>query len=111
MAKLGRRLEVDQRKSVQEPVLLPTTSRIGNNVGALKVDYMPYEIGQENAKAEMAVTNELTNMAFTVAEAVKVTQDINKQYKVNLLERDLQENDAVFASEMAKTRTYEEKMP
>jgi len=109
MAKLGRRLEVDQRKSVQEPVLLPTTSRIGNNVGALKVDYMPYEIGQENAKAEMAVTNELTNMAFTVAEAVKVTQNINKQYKVNLLERDLQENDAIFASEMSETRTYEQK--
>jgi hypothetical protein len=109
MAKIGSPLQVDQRKSVQEPVLLPTTSRIGNNVGALKVDYMPYEIGQENAKAQMAVTNELSNMAFKVAEAYQVTQNIDRQYKVNLLEKDLQENDAVFASEMAKTRTYEEK--
>ena len=109
MAKIGSPLQIDQRKSVQEPVLLPTTSRIGNNVGALKVDYMPYEIGQENAKAQMAVTNELSNMAFKVAEAYQVTENINRQYKVNLLERDLQENDAVFASEMSEARTYEQK--
>jgi hypothetical protein len=109
MAKIGSPLPIDQRKSVQEPVLLPATSRIGNNVGALKVDYMPYEIGEDNAKAQMAVTNEMTNMAFKMAEAYQITQDINKQYKVNLLEKDLQENDITFASEMAETRTFEEK--
>ena len=85
MAKIGSPLQITERKSVQEPTMLPTTSQVGNQVQALKIDYMPYEIGQANAQADSMLSGELTNMVTTVAKAYQTTQDINKQYKLNLL--------------------------
>ena len=109
MAKIGSPLQITERKSVQEPMMLPSTSQVGNQVQALKIDYMPYEIGQANAEADSMLSGELTKMAATFAEAYKANEDINKQYKLNLLEKDMGDNDRLYKEKWAKTRNYEEK--
>ena len=109
MAKIGSPLQVTERKSVQEPMMLPSTSQVGNQVQALKIDYMPYDIGQANAQADSMLSGELTNMVMTVAKAYQTTQDINKQYKLNLLEKDMGDNDRLYKEKWAETRNYEDK--
>ena len=108
MAKIGSPLQITERKSVQEPMMLPSTSQVGNQVQALKIDYMPYEIGQANVQADSMLSGELTKMAATFAEAYKANEDINKQYKLNLLEKDMGDNDRLYKEKWAKTRNYEE---
>jgi len=109
MAKIGSPLQITERKGVQEPVMLPTTSQVSANVPVQRIDLMDYSIGQETAKASQLVNQEFGNLVVAAAKAYKTTDDINKQYKLNLLEKDMGANDRLYKEKMAETRNYEQK--
>jgi len=109
MAKIGSPLQITERKGVQEPIMLPSTSQVSANVPVQRIDLMDYNIGQETAKSSQLVTQELGNLATAAAKAYKTTDDINKQYKLNLLEKDMGDNDRLYKEKMAETRNYEQK--
>ncbi|SVA41553.1 uncharacterized protein METZ01_LOCUS94407, partial [marine metagenome] len=88
MAKIGSPLQITERKGVQEPVMLPTTSQVSTNVPAQRLELMDYSIGQETARASTAVTEELGNLVVTVAEAYRVNQETKKLNKSLLLEKE-----------------------
>ena len=96
MAKIGSPLQITERKGVQEPVMLPTTSQVSANVPVQRMDLMDYSIGQETAKSSQLVNQELGNLVVAAAKAYKTTDDINKQYKLNLLEKDMGKNDRLY---------------
>ena len=102
MPKIGNPLPIDQRRSVQEPILVPATSQPSTQISALKINYMPYQIGQETAAAQSKLREEYGNLLKSVADAKVATQRIERQYAVNDFERGFDNLDRYYQEKMSE---------
>ena len=66
---IGKPLLVDQGRKEQGTVLSAQTTPLSTQVAAQKLSFVDYGIGQANAQASFAVTNELVNMAGAIKKA------------------------------------------
>ena len=102
MPKIGNPLPIDQRQSVQEPVLVPDTSQPSTNLQALRVNYMPYQIGQETASSQNRLREEMGNLVSSVVKAKVVTEQINQQYALNNFDKQFDNTDRMFREKMSR---------
>jgi hypothetical protein len=85
---IGKPLLITEKQPVQTPVLAAQTTPLSPNVAAQKLSFADYGIGQANAKASFAVTDELINMAGAMGKsAMYIAQTKNAHKKVQIEEQ------------------------
>lgn len=102
MPKIGNPLPIDQRQSVQESVLVPDTSQPSTNLQTLRVNYMPYQIGQETASSQNLLREEMGNLVSSVVKAKVITEQINQQYALNNFDKQFDNTDRMFREKMSR---------
>ena len=106
---IGKPLLITEKQPVQTPVLAAQTTPLSPNVAAQKLSFADYGIGQANAKASFAVTDELINMASVVGQAAVYVDKTKKEHVRLDMMKDWQETDSEFAEQYADAVTYAEK--
>ena len=106
---IGKPLLVQQRKSVQQPVLSTNTRELSTNIKALQLPFADYSIAQNNALASHAVGKELANMVSAGVSA-KINWD-NQQDEFERLTwmDEWQKSDLDFKGRFAKAVTPDQK--
>jgi GH24 family phage-related lysozyme (muramidase) len=106
---IGKPLLVDQDRKEQGTVLSAQTTPLSTQVAAQKLSFADYGIGQANAKASFAVTDELVNMAGAMGKAAIYIDNTKKEHgRLNMM-KDWQQSDDKYAQEFASAITYAEK--
>lgn len=106
---IGKPLLVDQGRKEQGTVLSAQITPLSTQVAAQKLSFADYGIGQANAKASFAVTDELVNMAGAMGKAAIYIDNTKKEHgRLNMM-KDWQQSDDKYAQEFASAITYAEK--
>ena len=106
---IGKPLLVDQGRKEQGTVLSAQITPLSTQVAAQKLSFADYSIGQANAKASFAVSNELVNMAGAIGKAAVYIDKTKKEHARLGMMQGWQESDDKYAQEFASAITYEEK--
>ena len=106
---IGKPLLVDQGRKEQGTELSAQITPLSTQVAAQKLSFADYGIGQANAKASFAVTDELVNMAGAMGKAAIYIDNTKKEHgRLNMM-KDWQQSDDKYAQEFASAITYAEK--
>ena len=106
---IGKPLLVNQRRSVERTPLSFNTQPLSSNVPAQKLPMLDYNIGQANAKASFAVTEELGNMVQAGVKAAIYIDKTQKDYKRLNMTEEWQQSNLDYQHQFSLAQSPEEK--